>query len=153
MERVTSFLGRSEHETEEAYRARMKPLIEAVLDKPRLFIEDLRTFAQQEAKMSSEQSAALDQIVAQAQTEAIKLINDSLASGALTPYRINASGALQVAGGLGDILQRAESGAQSALRPDQLEALQSAGFDLAEYLALTTPWETLTPPPQHNTPE
>lgn len=147
LERVASLVGRSEHETEEAYLARMTPLITMALQNPRLYIEDLKSYAEQTAGLTDAQDTELSKIFEDAQNEAIALINKAVAEGALTPYEVNLSGALQVAGEAGAILQKAEENMRAALRPEQLAAMKEAGFELGEYLAITAPWETLQPPP------
>jgi hypothetical protein len=147
LEKVASFVGRSEHETEEAYQARMVPLIKMALYTPRLYIEDLKNYAEEEAQVTDEQDTRIQEIVSGAHQEVIDLLNDATASGALTPYEVNIPGALQVMGDVGDLLQKTEAKMNETLRPEQVASMKAAGFELAEYLAITAPWETLHPPP------
>jgi hypothetical protein len=57
------------------------------------------------------------------------------------------TGMLQYAGGLGAILEGAEGRIGKILSPEQLRAMQDAGFEWGEYLGVNAPWERLRAPP------
>lgn len=140
-------LGRHDGEDEDAYRARVAPFITDRLAEPRRELDAFRDEVFAEAKISEEQRSALDSAVQQAMEEAVDLTNRSITEGELSPYERNPSGVLELAGAMGAVLRNTEEKLNKILSPEQRAALDAAGFDWAEYLAVQTPWETLTPPP------
>jgi hypothetical protein len=147
---MAMLLGRREGETEEAYRARLAPLITAGLSEPRKMLEEAREKAEAAAGVTEEQSAKLDEVFDDIYEEAIETTNRAISEGELTPYRRNAVGVLSFIGDLGVILGEAESRVNGVLSPEQRKLLYEAGFDWAEYLAVQVPWESLNPPPPPN---
>lgn len=146
-EEIRAFLGRGADESEADYVARMKPLIESMLAGPRERMADRLAEVERLASIDAEQKAKLEGVFEDTYREAIELTNEAVASGDLTPYRRNWSGALQFAGGMGAVLGTAEERIGAILSPEQQRILGDAGFEWGEYFGATTPWESLRPPP------
>lgn len=146
-EEFGAMFGRHDGETDEEYRARIAPLIQAGLAVPRERAGEMRRVAEEEAKVTREQSAKLDQAFAKVYDDVLDYTNKAIADGQLSPYERNVSGWLDYAGGLGGILGEAQGQIGKILSPDQVKAMYDAGFEWGEYLGLNAPWEKLTPPP------
>jgi hypothetical protein len=144
---IAAMFGRLDGESAEDYRERMVPFVKMALAGPRGRLEDARRAAEQAAGVTGEQRAALDSVLGDAYQEAVELTNRALATGDLTPYSRNWSGVLNLAGGMGAILEGAESRIGSILTPEQARAMYDQGFEWGEYLGATAPWESLDPPP------
>jgi hypothetical protein len=144
---IAAMFGRLDGESAEDYRERMQPFVKMSLAGPRSRLEDARRAAEQAAGVTGEQRAALDSVLGDAYQEAVELTNRALATGDLTPYSRNWSGVLNLAGGMGAILEGAESRIGSILTPEQVRAMYDQGFEWGEYLGVTAPWEDLDPPP------
>jgi hypothetical protein len=144
---VAAMFGRLDGETAEEYRARMVPFLQTALLLPRQHVQDARRRAEQAAKVTDVQRAALDRVFEDIHAEALALTNRAVAEGEITPYRRNWAGALGYAGGVGAILGGAESRVGEILDPEQRRILYEQGFEWGEYLAVTVPWEQLEPPP------
>jgi hypothetical protein len=144
---VAAMFGRLDGETAEEYRARMVPFLQTALLLPRQRVGEARRRAEEAAKVTGEQRAALDGVFADVHAEALALTNRALAEGEITPYRRNWAGALGYAGGVGAILGSAEARVGEILGPEQQRILYEQGFEWGEYLAVTVPWEQLEPPP------
>ena len=143
--------GRQDGETEADYKARVVPLVTAGLAVPRLRVEDQRKVAQDKAHVTAEQSARLDKAFDKIYSDVIDFTNKAIADGQLSPYERNVSGWLEYAGGLGGILNDANSQIGKILDPTQVRAMSDAGFEWGEYLGLKAPWEKLTAPPARGT--
>lgn len=146
-EEIRAFLGRGADESEADYVARMKPLIESMLARPRERMAERLAEVEKLAKIDEGQKAKLEGVFEDTYREAIELTDDAVASGDLTPYRRNWSGALQFAGGMGAVLGSAEERIGGILSPEQRRIIADSGFEWGEFLGATTPWETLRPPP------
>jgi hypothetical protein len=144
---VAAMFGRTDGETVEEYRARMVPLVQTALLVPRQRMGEARRRAEEAARVTGEQRAALDRMFEDVHAEALELTNRAVAEGEITPYRRNWSGALGFAGGVGAILGGAEARVGDILDPEQRRILYEQGFEWGEYLAVTVPWERLEPPP------
>ncbi len=144
---IRAMLGRDGGETEEEYRARMIPLIVGGLAGPRKEVEATRRELEERARVTDDQRAQLDEILTDVRAEALDLTNRAIESGDLTPYRRNWSGILSFGGGMGAILDSAETRIGGVLTPDQLDIFSGGGFEWGEYLGVTVPWESLKPPP------
>ncbi len=145
---IRAFLGRGDDESIDEYRQRLVPLIEGGLMVPRTRMAELRTELEEAAEVSDDQREQLDQLFADASQEALELTNAAIASGDLTPYDTNWSGALSFAGGLGSILDGAEGQIGSILTPEQMALFRDRGFVWGEYIGVNVPWEQLYPPPR-----
>jgi hypothetical protein len=146
-ERIASFLGRLPGESEEDYKARMSPLVAMGLATPRKLLEEGREIAFDAANVDKEQRASLDSIMSSAYDEALDLANRSITSGELSPYERNPSSMLHLAGSMGAVLDETMDKINKVLTPEQQRQIAESGFDWAEYLAVSAPWETLSAPP------
>jgi hypothetical protein len=144
---LAALLGRLDGETEEEYRARILPLMEMALSRPREQLAEQRRAAEEAAGVSEEQSKKLDVVFDEVYDEVITFTNAAIQDGQLTPYERNVSGMLEYAGGLGAILGGAETKIGGVLTPGQQQTIYGSGFEWAEYLGVSAPWEKLTPPP------
>ncbi|HWN70244.1 MAG TPA: hypothetical protein VNM90_21540 [Haliangium sp.] len=144
---VAAMFGRLDGETADEYRARMLPLLQTALLVPRQRVAEARRRAEEAARVTDEQRAALDRVFEDVHAEALALTNRAVAEGEITPYRRNWAGALGYAGGVGAILGGAEARVGDILDPEQRRILYEQGFEWGEYLAVTVPWEQLEPPP------
>jgi hypothetical protein len=144
---LATLLGRLEGESAAQYQERMRPFVTLSLAGPRSRVTETRHAAEAAAGVTETQRAVLDQVVDDAYQEAVTLANRALASGDLTPYSRNWSGVLNVAGGMGAILEGAEARIGEILSPEQSRIIYDQGFEWGEYLGITIPWEHLDAPP------
>ena len=123
----------------------LSPLAETLND---LFEKyEMRRIAEEKAGVTSEQRAKLDAVAGEAYAAALDYTNAAVAAGTVSPYRRNAAGLLEFAGGLGGLLGESEAEIGGILSADQQRTLYESGFDWGEYLGTMVPWEDLTPPP------
>jgi hypothetical protein len=142
-----AMFGRLDGETEEEYRARIVPLIKGGLLIPRQRVDEMRKQVEAKAGITPEQSAKLDKAFDKIYADAIDYTNKAVADGLLSPYERNVSGWLEYAGGLGGILNDANTQIGQVLTPDQVRTVNASGFEWGEYLGLNAPWENLNLPP------
>ncbi len=146
-EQLAAMLGRDAGESEEAYKARVLPLIDLALGGRRTDLDQMRKDAEAAAGVTPEQKAKLDEAFAGVYDEVVAFTDQAVADGSLTPYDRNVKGLLQYAGGLGSILEGAEARVGGILTPTQVQAIYASGFEWGEYLGVTAPWERLHAPP------
>ncbi len=146
-EEFGAMFGRHEGETDDEYRARVLPLIQAGLVRPRERTAENRKIAEEKAKVTPEQSARIDQAFEKVYTDVLDYTNKAITDGQLSPYERNVAGWLDYAGGLGGMLNDAQGQVGKILDPAQLKAMYDAGFEWGEYLGANAPWEKITPPP------
>lgn len=146
-EEFAARFGRLDGETDEEYRARVMPMISLGLAAPRLRVAEMRREAEAKAKVTAEQSAALDQAFDKVYADVLDYTNQAVADGQLSPYERNVAGWLDYAGGLGGIMTDANQQIGKILSADQIRAMYDAGFEWSEYLGLNAPWEQLYAPP------
>lgn len=144
---IRMMLGRLDGESEEAYRARVAPMVTFALARPRERFEQRRKDFEAAAELTPEQHDELDRAVADAHGELLALANKSIAAGDLTPYKRNPRGVLAFLGGAVTTVDTVDARLKKSLSPQQLELMDQTGFDLVEYLGVTAPWEKATPPP------
>lgn len=144
---IAAIFGRLEDESAEEYRERMVPFVQMALSRPRERLLEARRAAEEAAGVTDEQRVQLDAAFQDAYSEAMALTNRAVQSGELTPYTRNWSGVLEVAGGLGAVLQGTESRIGEILTPEQMKVIYEQGFEWGEYLGVSVPWEELEPPP------
>jgi hypothetical protein len=142
-----AMFGRLDGETEAEYRARIVPLIKGGLLVPRQRVDEMRKQVEAKAGITPEQSAKLDKAFDKVYADAIDYTNKAVADGLLSPYERNVSGWLEYAGGLGGILNDANTQIGQVLSPEQVRTVNSSGFEWGEYLGVNAPWENLNPPP------
>ena len=146
-EMIAAMFGRGPDESEEDYRARIVPMMEMYLEKPRGYANKRREQAEEKAGVTKEQSAQIDAEVAKIYDDVISYTNQAVTDGQVSPYSRNVAGMLQYAGGLGSILTDAEGRFGKILTPQQMKSMYEMGFEWGEYLGLNAPWEKLNPPP------
>ena len=146
-DRMIAFLGRQEGESEDEYRARMSPLVAMGLAGPRKLFEEGKEQAFTAANVNQEQRASLDAITGSAFEEALDLANRAITSGEVSPYERNPTALLALAGSMGAVLEDTQQKINQVLTPEQQKIMTESGFDWAEYLGVSAPWETLSPPP------
>ncbi len=144
---ISALLGRGEGETEEEWKARIWPLVEGRLGKLRTRTADMRKIAEEQAGVSKEQSAQLDRAFEKAYTEVLDYANEAIADGRLSPYKRDVANMLEMAGGLGTMLNGVQGQIGKILTPSQVKAMYDSGFEWSEYLGLHAPWEKLRAPP------
>ncbi|MCC6998761.1 MAG: hypothetical protein IT370_29385 [Deltaproteobacteria bacterium] len=144
---IRMMLGRLDGESDEAYRARVAPLVTFALARPRERFEQRRKDFEAAAELTPEQHDELDRAVADAHGELLALANKSIAAGDLTPYKRNPRGVLAFLGGAVTTVDSVDARLKKSLSAQQLELMDQTGFDLVEYLGVTAPWEKATPPP------
>jgi hypothetical protein len=150
-EEFAAMFGRLDGESEADYKARILPMISAGLLVPRVKVEEQRKLAQEKAHVTPEQSARLDKAFDKVYSDVLDFTNKAITDGQLSPYERNVSGWLEYAGGLGGILNDANTQIGKVLDPTQVRAMSDAGFEWGEYLGLKAPWEKLTAPPPRGT--
>jgi hypothetical protein len=148
--RIRDFLGRRAGESDQAYRDRVTPLLTAGLSSWRDRAAERRKEYEEAAGITSDQSTKMDEVFADAYSEVVASANEAIAKGEISPYRRSTRGILSFVGGTVAIVDSVDSRLQQILSAEQLAAGDAMGFDLVEYLAITAPWETLTPPPPEN---
>lgn len=146
-EEFAAMFGRADGETDEEYRARVMPLIEMGLSRPRTRTEENRKIAEEKAGVTPEQSAKVDQAMEKVYADVLDYTNKAIQDGVLSPYERNVAGWLDYAGGLGGILNEAQGSIGKILTPQQMKAMYDSGFEWGEYLGAHAPWEKVTPPP------
>jgi hypothetical protein len=102
--------------------------------------------------VSEEQRAQIDAAFKEGSDELIGLANQAIASGDLTPYRRNTRGVLAFVGSTVGTVDALDQRLRSVLTPEQWAIMEEAGFDPLEYLGVSAPWETLSPPPAEGAP-
>jgi hypothetical protein len=143
----SAMFGRAEGETEEEYKQRVMPLVTAGLTKIRNRTTDMRRAAEEKAGVTKEQSEALDKTFEKAYTEVIDYANDAITDGRLSPYKRDVGNWLEMAGGLGTMLNNVQGQIGKILSPGQVKAMYESGFEWGEYLGVNAPWERLRAPP------
>jgi hypothetical protein len=143
----SAMFGRAEGETEEEYKARVMPLVTAGLQKLRDRTTDMRRVAEEQAGVTKEQSAALDKMFEKTYSEVVDYANEAIADGRLSPYKRDVGNWLELAGGLGTMLNGVQGQIGKILSPSQVKAMYDSGFEWGEYLGVNAPWERLRAPP------
>ena len=146
-EEFAQMFGRLDGESEDDYKARILPMLQAGLLVPRLRADEQRRVAEEKARVTPEQSARLDKAFDKIYGDVVDFTNKAVADGQLSPYERNVSGWLEYAGGLGGILTDANGQIGKILEPSQVKTMYDAGFEWGEYLGLKAPWEQLKAPP------
>jgi hypothetical protein len=139
--------GRNEGETEEEWRQRVMPFMQAALSRPRERTAENRRFAEEKAHVTPEQSARIDKAMEKTYSDLLDYTNKAVKDGQLSPYERNVVGWLDYAGGLGGILNDAQGQVGKILDPQQVKTMADSGFEWGEYLGANAPWEKITAPP------
>lgn len=147
MAEFSAQFGRLPGETDEQYRERVMPAVQAALIVPRTKVAEMRREAEEKAHVTEAQSKQLDAAFDKVYDNVLDMTNKAIADGQLSPYERNVAGWLTYAGGLGAVLDDANGSIGKILSPDQMAAMSGTGFEWGEYLGLETPWEKITPPP------
>lgn len=146
-DRLRAMLGRQPGESDEAYRARVTPLVHLALATPRERMVEARRQFEEAAGLSAEQRAALDTAFTEAGATLVDLASQAVAAGELTPYSRNTRGVLAFVGAAVAPLSAVDERVRGVLTPAQQQVLDESGFDLLEYAGTHAPWESVTPPP------
>lgn len=146
-EEIAAMFGRLDGETEEEYRARVAPMIEGALQKPRKHTANRRRDAEEAAGVTAEQSAKIDKALEKVYAEVVDYTNGAISNGQVSPYRRDVGSLLEFAGGLGTMLNGAQSSIGKILSAEQMKTMYDMGFEWGEYLGVSAPWEQLRPPP------
>jgi hypothetical protein len=107
----------------------------------------MRRAAEEKAGVTKEQSDALDRTFDKAYTEVIDYANDAITDGRVSPYKRDVGNWLEMAGGLGSMLNNVQGQIGKILSPSQVKAMYDSGFEWGEYLGANAPWERLRAPP------
>ena len=143
----SAMFGRLDGETEEEYKQRVMPLITAGLTKLRNRTTDMRKVAEEKAGVTTEQSEALDKTFDKVYTEVVDYANEAISDGRISPYKRDVGNWLEMAGGLGTMLNGVQGQIGKILSPSQMKAMYDSGFEWGEYLGANAPWERLRAPP------
>jgi len=146
-EEFAALFGRMDGETEEQWKERVTPLIAAGLAKVRVRTNENRKLAEEKAKVTPEQTKAIDAAMDKVYSDLLDYTNKAVKDGQLSPYERNVAGWLDYAGGLGGILNDAQGRIGKILDPAQMKAMYDAGFEWGEYLGVNAPWEQIGAPP------
>jgi hypothetical protein len=144
---LSALFGRLEGETEEEYKKRVWPLVEGRLTKLRDRTDEMRKLAEEQAGVTKEQSAALDKAFEKTYSEVVDFANEAITDGRLSPYKRDVGNWLELAGGLGTMLNTVQGQVGKILSPAQVKAMYDSGFEWSEYIGTHAPWERLRAPP------
>lgn len=143
----SAMFGRAEGETEEDWKARVMPMVTAGLTKLRDRTTDMRKQAEEQAGVTKEQSTALDRMFEKTYNDVVDYANEAVADGRLSPYKRDVGNWLEMAGGLGTMLNNTQGQIGKILSPSQVKSMYDSGFEWGEYLGAHAPWEKLRAPP------
>jgi hypothetical protein len=144
---ISAMFGRAEGESEEEYKNRVTPMITATLSKLRDRTTEMRRLAEEQAGITKDQSAALDRVFEKTYSEVIDYANEAITDGRLSPYKRDVGNWLELAGGLGTMLNGVQGQIGKVLSPSQIKSMYDSGFEWSEYLGANAPWEKLRAPP------
>ena len=144
---LSALFGRLEGESEEEWKKRVFPLFEGRLGKLRDRTTEMRKLAEEQAGVTKEQSAQLDKVFEKTYAEVVDYANDAITDGRLSPYKRDVANWLELAGGLGTMLNGVQGQIGKVLSPSQIKAMYDSGFEWSEYIGLHAPWEKLRAPP------
>lgn len=144
---MSAVFGRVEGESDDDYKKRVMPMVTERLEKLRKRTTDMRRAAEEQAGVSKEQSAQLDQTFDKVYGEAIDMVNGAIKDGRVSPYKRDTANWLGVAGDFGAMLTSTQNQIGKILSPTQIKAMYDSGFEWGEYLGANAPWERLNPPP------
>lgn len=150
-EEFAAMFGREPGETEQQWRDRVMPLVQAALGSFRVHSQDNRNIAEQKAGVTPEQSKKIDEALLKKYDEVLDYTNKAIKDGTLSPYERNVAGWMEFAGGLGGMLNDTQGQIGKILGPAQMKAMYDAGFEWGEYMGAQIPWENIAaPPPRAN---
>jgi hypothetical protein len=144
---ISALLGRLEGESEEEWKQRIWPLVEGRLTKLRDRTTEMRRAAEEQAGVTKDQSVALDRVFEKTYSEVLDYANDAITDGRLSPYKRDVGNLLELAGGLGTMLNGVQGQISKVLSPTQIKAMYDSGFEWSEYIGVNAPWEKLRAPP------
>jgi hypothetical protein len=126
-----------------AYRDRVVPLVQSVVEPQRRRVVRLRAGLAVEAGLDDDQLAELDAAVAAAVADIERRVMEGLFSGELLPPNVKPSAGVAFARDVLDAVDGANRRFQGALTEAQRETLAASRFDVAEYLFFATRWEDM----------
>lgn len=123
-----------------AYRDRVLPIAQAVIAPQRTRVAAVRQRVAAAAKLNARQLAELDAAVGEAADSIVNRVWDAIGSGEVWP-RLRPAAGVALAADLLTTVVGADRRFRAALSEEQLETVDREGFDIADYLLFSVPWE------------
>ena len=123
-----------------AYRDRVLPIAQAVVGPQRVRVGNQRQTMTSRARLDARQQEELDAAVMDASDAIVNRVWQAVANQELWPRPRPAAGVALAADVLTSVTA-ADRRFRAALRDDQRAALDETGFDVADYLLFSVPWE------------
>ncbi len=123
-----------------AYRDRVLPIAQAVVAPQRVRVGHQRQAMEARARLDARQQQELDAAVMDASDAIVNRVWQAVADQELWPRPRPAAG-VALAADLLTSVTAADRRFRATLRDDQRAALDESGFDVADYLLFSVPWE------------
>jgi hypothetical protein len=123
-----------------AYRDRVLPIAQAVIAPQRTRVAAVRQRVAAAAKLDARQLAELDAAVGEASDAIVNRVWDAVGSGEVWP-RLRPAAGVALAADLLTAVVGADRRFRAALSAEQLATVDREGFDVADYLLFSVPWE------------
>jgi len=123
-----------------AYRDRVLPIAQAVIAPQRTRVAAVRQRVATAAKLDARQLAELDAAVGDAADAIVNRVWDAVGSGEVWP-RLRPAAGVALAADLLTTVVGADRRFRAALSDEQLATVDREGFDIADYLLFSVPWE------------
>lgn len=123
-----------------AYRDRVLPIAQAVIAPQRTRVAARRREVAAEARLDERQLAELDAACGEAADAIVNRVWEAVGSGEVWP-RLRPAAGVALAADLLAAVVAADRRFRSALSAEQLAVVDREGFDVADYLLFSVPWE------------
>lgn len=123
-----------------AYRDRVLPIAQAVVAPQRVRVGHQRLVMEARARLDARQQQELDAAVLDASDAIVNRVWQAVADQELWP-RPRPSAGVALAADLLTSMTAADRRFRATLRDDQRAAVDESGFDVADYLLFSVPWE------------
>ena len=123
-----------------AYRDRVLPMAQAVVAPQRVRVGNQREAMMARARLDARQQGELDAAVMDASDAIVNRVWQAVANQELWPRPRPSAGVALAADVLASVTA-ADRRFRAALRDDQRAAVDESGFDVADYLLFSVPWE------------
>lgn len=123
-----------------AYRDRVLPIAQAVIAPQRVRVDERRQAMTDRARLDARQQQELDAAVMDASDAIVNRVWQAIANEELWP-RPRPSAGVALAADVLTSVTAADRRFRAALRDDQRAAVDQSGFDVADYLLFSVPWE------------